>query len=88
MMRALAIDPRKWTSAPTPRITRAAIGGAIRRPRSTGFGAIFGGAHPGGMNAVFVDGSVHNIQWSIPQPVFQALCNRHDGISVDLSDVN
>jgi prepilin-type N-terminal cleavage/methylation domain-containing protein/prepilin-type processing-associated H-X9-DG protein len=57
------------------------------RPPSTGWGAYFGGAHPGGMNAVFVDGSVHNIQWSVSQPVFAALCNRHDGTAVDLSGI-
>jgi prepilin-type N-terminal cleavage/methylation domain-containing protein/prepilin-type processing-associated H-X9-DG protein len=57
-------------------------------PPGSGFGAYFGGAHPGGMNAVFVDGSVHNIQWSITQPVFYALCNRHDGIAIDLTDIN
>src|SRR5262249_22618405 len=42
------------------------------KPPGTGWGAYFGGAHTGGMNAVFVDGSVHNIQWNISQPVFAA----------------
>ena len=57
------------------------------KPTGEGWGAYFGGAHPGGMNAVFADGSVHNIHWGISQPVFAALCNRHDGVTVDLSEV-
>jgi prepilin-type N-terminal cleavage/methylation domain-containing protein/prepilin-type processing-associated H-X9-DG protein len=57
------------------------------KPPGTGYGAYFGAAHTGGMNAVFVDGSVHNIKWNISQPVFAALCDRRDGGAIDLSDV-
>ena len=57
------------------------------RPPSPYLGARFGGAHPGGMNAVFADGSVHNIGWNVSQPVFAALCDRRDGTTVDLSEL-
>src|SRR5262249_43817476 len=49
--------------------------------------ARFGGAHIGGMNAVFVDGSVHTIRWGISPAVFAALCDRRDGTAIDLSEV-
>lgn len=53
----------------------------------------FGSAHPAGFNAVFCDGSVHVIRYNIPsnnnptasQPlgVWQRLCKRDDGLSID-----
>jgi prepilin-type processing-associated H-X9-DG protein len=59
-----------------------------RDPKTgSGYGAYFGGAHSGGMNAVFVDGSVHNIQWNINAAVFAALCDRRDGTAIDLSEI-
>ena len=42
-------------------------------------GYVFGGAHTGGMNAVFVDGSVHFIQWGIDPNVFNMLGHKSDG---------
>jgi prepilin-type N-terminal cleavage/methylation domain-containing protein/prepilin-type processing-associated H-X9-DG protein len=39
----------------------------------------FGSSHPSGMNAVFADGSVHQIQYSINQNVFNLLGHRSDG---------
>jgi len=39
----------------------------------------FGSAHPGGMNVVFADGSVHVIQYSINNNVFNMLGHRSDG---------
>jgi prepilin-type N-terminal cleavage/methylation domain-containing protein/prepilin-type processing-associated H-X9-DG protein len=50
------------------------------------YGARFGTAHTGAMNAVFVDGSVHAIKLGINPVVFAALCNRHDGIAIDLTE--
>jgi prepilin-type N-terminal cleavage/methylation domain-containing protein len=39
----------------------------------------FGSAHPAGINAVFADGSVHNIKYGIDPDVFNALGNIDDG---------
>ncbi|HEV3262219.1 MAG TPA: DUF1559 domain-containing protein [Gemmataceae bacterium] len=48
----------------------------------------FGSAHPAGINAVFADGSVHNIKYGIDPQVFNALANRDDGTNLanDSSD--
>jgi prepilin-type N-terminal cleavage/methylation domain-containing protein/prepilin-type processing-associated H-X9-DG protein len=53
----------------------------------------FGSAHPAGFNAVFVDGSVHFISYTIqsnntpPDPlgIWQRICIRNDGLPVDLN---
>lgn len=46
----------------------------------SGFG--FGSAHPAGFNAVFADGSVHNIKYGIDPQVFNALGHRSDGTTL------
>jgi prepilin-type N-terminal cleavage/methylation domain-containing protein len=46
----------------------------------------FGSAHPAGMNAVFADGSVHNIKYGIDPQVFNALGNRDDGTNMHAQD--
>ena len=40
---------------------------------SRDFGFCFGSAHPGGINAVFADGSVHSLSYDIDFPLFNAL---------------
>jgi prepilin-type processing-associated H-X9-DG protein len=40
---------------------------------------LFGSSHPGGINVVFVDGSVRSIQYSIDEAAFEALGHRSDG---------
>jgi prepilin-type processing-associated H-X9-DG protein len=40
---------------------------------------IMGSAHPGGMNAVFADGAVHSISYSIESALFRHLAHRNDG---------
>jgi prepilin-type N-terminal cleavage/methylation domain-containing protein/prepilin-type processing-associated H-X9-DG protein len=45
-------------------------------------GFVFGAAHPAGFNAVFADGSVHNIKYGIDADVFNALGNRADGTTL------
>jgi prepilin-type N-terminal cleavage/methylation domain-containing protein len=42
----------------------------------------FGSAHPAGINAVFGDGSVHNIKYGIDPDVFNALGNMDDGTTL------
>jgi prepilin-type processing-associated H-X9-DG protein len=44
----------------------------------------FGSAHAAGMNAVFCDGSVHLIPYSIDEQVFLRIGNRRDGLPVEL----
>jgi prepilin-type N-terminal cleavage/methylation domain-containing protein/prepilin-type processing-associated H-X9-DG protein len=48
--------------------------------------SFFGSAHPAGMNAVFADGSVHNIKYGIDPQVFNALGNRDDGTNMHAND--
>lgn len=45
----------------------------------------FGSAHPGGINAVFADGSVHLINYDIDNLLFDRLGDREDGEIVDMS---
>jgi prepilin-type processing-associated H-X9-DG protein len=44
---------------------------------------VFGSAHASGFNAVFCDGSVHRISYSINLTILQRLCVRNDGQPVD-----
>jgi len=46
----------------------------------------FGSSHPRGFNAVFCDGSVHNISYGIDKDLFELLCNRSDGIALSSDD--
>ncbi|MHB1033962.1 MAG: DUF1559 domain-containing protein [Pirellulales bacterium] len=48
------------------------------------FGYEFGSAHPGGMNAVFGDGSVRSLSYTIDQAIFNRLGDRRDGFTIDL----
>jgi prepilin-type N-terminal cleavage/methylation domain-containing protein/prepilin-type processing-associated H-X9-DG protein len=41
-----------------------------------------GSAHPAGMNAVFADGSVHNVKFGIDPDIFNALGNINDGTNL------
>jgi prepilin-type N-terminal cleavage/methylation domain-containing protein/prepilin-type processing-associated H-X9-DG protein len=67
--------------------SRCSMGGPIRDQRygTNAFWQMFGSAHPGGINAVMGDGSVRGISYTIPNPVFQVVCRRNDGLLVDLS---
>jgi hypothetical protein len=51
-------------------------------------GFTFGSAHPAGFNAVFADGSVHNIKYGIDTDVFNALGHRSDGSNLVGSDTD
>jgi prepilin-type N-terminal cleavage/methylation domain-containing protein/prepilin-type processing-associated H-X9-DG protein len=79
------------TTVPTPPVV---TGGAyfpnpardFNVPQSGGqdwhAGFVFGAAHPAGFNAVFADGSVHNIKYGIDPDVFNALGHRSDGTTL------
>jgi prepilin-type N-terminal cleavage/methylation domain-containing protein/prepilin-type processing-associated H-X9-DG protein len=45
----------------------------------------FGSSHTGKMNAVFCDGAVNGISYSVTPTVFQNLCNISDGNTIDPS---
>ncbi len=49
-------------------------------------GGLFGSSHPGRFNAVFVDGSVHTIAYSIAEEVFARLGSINDGEVVNSGD--
>jgi prepilin-type N-terminal cleavage/methylation domain-containing protein/prepilin-type processing-associated H-X9-DG protein len=46
----------------------------------------FGSSHPNGINAVFADGSVHSLSFSIDRIVFSYLGNKSDGQLISSSD--
>ena len=52
-----------------------------------GFG-IFGSAHPAGINALFGDGSVHNVKYGIDPQTFNALGNMDDGTNYNVDPDN
>ena len=52
--------------------------------KDSGFTLRFGSAHASGINAVFVDGSVHGIPWNVDRKVFLNLCLRDDGEPIEL----
>jgi len=44
----------------------------------------FGSAHPNGINAVFADGSVRSISYTIPSPIMVLISRKDDGLVVDI----
>ena len=47
----------------------------------------FGSSHVGVFNAVFADGAVRKINYSVDLTVFQRICVRNDGQPVNLDDL-
>ena len=45
----------------------------------------FGSAHPSGVEAVFCDGSVHNLTYGLDSTILGLLCNRADHQAIDIS---
>jgi prepilin-type N-terminal cleavage/methylation domain-containing protein/prepilin-type processing-associated H-X9-DG protein len=75
---ASGFDPdviRYTTRAPLPDFSAASGDGEVR----------FGSSHPGRFNAVFADGSVRSISYSVSVTVFSYLGNRSDGQVIDLN---
>jgi prepilin-type N-terminal cleavage/methylation domain-containing protein/prepilin-type processing-associated H-X9-DG protein len=66
---------------------RCTQSGPIRDQRfqTTAWWQMFGSAHPSGINAAFADGSVRSIGYSIPNPIFQLVCRKDDGLNIDLT---
>jgi prepilin-type processing-associated H-X9-DG protein len=50
-------------------------------------GRRFGSSHPGVINAVFADGSVRTISYSVDTALFSYLGNRNDGQAVNLAEL-
>jgi len=51
------------------------------------YGYCFGSAHPGGVNAVFADGSVHTFNYDIDYVLFNRLGHRADGEVVNVDNL-
>jgi prepilin-type N-terminal cleavage/methylation domain-containing protein/prepilin-type processing-associated H-X9-DG protein len=49
-------------------------------------GGLFGSSHPGRFNAVFADGSVHPISYSVSKTVFKLLGDKSDGLAFSSDD--
>ena len=66
---------------------RCSMGGPVKDQEygTNAYWQMFGSAHPNGINAVFADGSVKSVAYTVPNAVFQLLCRKDDGLIVDLS---
>jgi prepilin-type N-terminal cleavage/methylation domain-containing protein/prepilin-type processing-associated H-X9-DG protein len=78
-------DEIRWALAPPQPDTRGAPVDATHR---------FGSRHPAGFNAVFADGSVRTIRYTVQSNtdpanlgVWQRICVRDDGLPVNLDDI-
>jgi prepilin-type N-terminal cleavage/methylation domain-containing protein/prepilin-type processing-associated H-X9-DG protein len=76
------IDPRPNTPTNVYTVT---FNNGMNNVTITNLG--FGSPHPGGMNAVFGDGSVRTINYGITASIWQAICNRNNTNVVDMSDL-
>jgi prepilin-type processing-associated H-X9-DG protein len=73
-------DDRGWTDGYDPDVVRStALLPRADSPTDIGYSPFaFGGAHPGGMNACFGDGSVHYIPYDVDPIVLNRWGNRED----------
>ncbi len=80
-------DDSGWADGWDPDIIRS-TGFPLQSDVSGGvddeFGYQFGGAHTGGMNAVFGDGAIHTLSFGIDPVLFNRLGDRRDGQTVDM----
>jgi prepilin-type N-terminal cleavage/methylation domain-containing protein/prepilin-type processing-associated H-X9-DG protein len=58
----------------------------FRGPEDEDGADLFGSSHAGGFNAVFADGSVRIISYTVSQEVFRRLGNKSDGLVVNPDD--
>jgi type II secretory pathway pseudopilin PulG len=52
------------------------------------FGSRFGSAHPTGINALLVDGSVRHVSYTVNQTLFNNLCRRNDSVPIDWGQID
>jgi prepilin-type N-terminal cleavage/methylation domain-containing protein len=76
-------DDCGWADGWDPDVIRFTMYSPIPDINLSGTGYEFGSAHPAGMNAVFADGSVHLIRFTIPADTFNRLGHRADGGIID-----
>ncbi len=95
-----ASDDRGWADGWDPDTMRSTCFQPLGDSDPEGFDAVlrmaygdgvdvwnFGSAHPGTLNAVFADGSVHTISFDIDIVLFNNLGTRNDGQIVDLGGI-
>jgi prepilin-type N-terminal cleavage/methylation domain-containing protein len=75
MLAGDSFDTTAWAMVP-PMKDKAGVDDNVR----------FGSAHPGGWQAVFCDGSVHTLSYTIDLTVHRCLANRKDGKPVSAGD--
>ncbi len=83
-------DDAGWSDGFDPDIMRYTAFQPIRDSNGSPYGwdgYMMGSAHPGGLNALFADGSVRNITYDINLEVFNHLGDRRDGHVHDISDL-
>jgi prepilin-type processing-associated H-X9-DG protein len=80
-------DSGYWGGFTSWGVTRCTMAGPVPDQVYTNnaFWQMFGSAHANGINAVFSDGSVKSIPYTIPNGIFQLLCRKGDGVPVDLT---
>jgi prepilin-type N-terminal cleavage/methylation domain-containing protein/prepilin-type processing-associated H-X9-DG protein len=66
---------------------RCSQNGPIRDKRFTtvAWWQMMGSAHPAGVNVVYGDGSVRAISYTVPNPIFQLVVRKDDGLQIDLT---
>jgi prepilin-type N-terminal cleavage/methylation domain-containing protein/prepilin-type processing-associated H-X9-DG protein len=53
-------------------------------PQAPAWWQMFGGPHPGGLSVALADGSVRSISFTIPNPIFQLVVRKNDGLMIDI----
>ncbi len=81
-------DDRGWSDGYDPDTVRY-TGTVFAPDNNTGVsGYEFGGPHAGAMNAVWADGSVRPIGYSIDATLFNNIADRRDGMVINMGKIN